>query len=67
MTILTENELPPPNDINIFSQECFCGDNRWKLWVVWDNDKDIASFSKEMYCVSCNYKAVTPPYDYQEE
>jgi hypothetical protein len=58
-----QNETPDPMDLGMYTQMCFCGDQRWEIWVVWDDDKEIASYSKEMYCVTCKTKALTPPFD----
>jgi hypothetical protein len=52
-----------PLDLDMYTQTCFCGSEQWKIWVAWDNDGEIASFSKEMYCLNCDAKALTPPFD----
>lgn len=46
-------------DLGMVTHVCPCGSDTWKILVSFE-DYEIASYSLEMYCVSCGNKALAP-------
>lgn len=54
-----ESSEPMALDLGMVTHICPCGEDTWKILVSFE-EYEIASYSLDMYCISCGNKAIAP-------